>query len=381
MLSVIPLPTTTDLVVWLKADEGVTNSTNDQAVYGDAVAGWVNVAAAGLGDAIQTSSGSRPTLVTDVVNGHPVVRFDGANDYMDIGTYEFGTSSVSAFAVMKRVNSNERRDWLFIDKLGAGGVAFGVTENSPDSAGVNFGHAGKDGTISNLTVDNQGFHIVAAQYDAVGHEVLFSLDSDTEIVAYDPNRNFPSTAYAVGQYFDLQFLQGDLAEMLIYQRNVGDGELENILSYLRNKYFETSTQVEIDVKAGSGSNSINVGSNGVIAVAIMTNADFDATQVNAASVIFAGAAAAHYAVEDVDHDGDLDMLLHFRTAETDLEAIYADLVADDINNDGILDSVDQETLATLSGETLAGAAIEGADSLNIFLRGRALRDLLADLFG
>lgn len=85
--------------------------------------------------------------------------------------------------------------------------------------------------------------------------------------------------------------------------------------------------VTIDIKPGSDPNSINLKSKGVIPVAILsTNTavgealDFDATQVNFSTVTFGpnGAVESHGQghVEDVDGDGDPDMVFHFKIQET-----------------------------------------------------------------
>lgn len=88
----------------------------------------------------------------------------------------------------------------------------------------------------------------------------------------------------------------------------------------------TDLTVEIDVKPGSDPAIINPGSAGVVPVAVLSDGSFDATQILPASVQFAGASVAvsqsgkymaH--VEDVDEDGDDDMLFHFRTQELKLE--------------------------------------------------------------
>ncbi len=106
-------------------------------------------------------------------------------------------------------------------------------------------------------------------------------------------------------------------------------------------------EVHIDIKPGSDSNSINPRSRGVIPVAILTTEDFDATAVNPSTVLFGKTGAEdslfHYAFEDVDGDGDIDMILHFRTQEIDL--------------------VCGDTEAILTGETLDGQLIEGSDSI------------------
>jgi hypothetical protein len=105
--------------------------------------------------------------------------------------------------------------------------------------------------------------------------------------------------------------------------------------------------VDIDIKPGSDSNSINPFSKGVIAVAILSTDDFDALSVDAASVAFGpdGAAPAHKDahIEDVDSDGDLDLVLHFRTQETGI-------AAGDIE-------------ATLTGQTFDGISFSAVDSV------------------
>ena len=80
--------------------------------------------------------------------------------------------------------------------------------------------------------------------------------------------------------------------------------------------------VEIDIKPGSDPNSINPKSKGVIPVAILSSPTFDATTVDASSAEFGPDAASpvhNGHLEDVDGDGDLDMVLHFKTASTGLE--------------------------------------------------------------
>lgn len=107
--------------------------------------------------------------------------------------------------------------------------------------------------------------------------------------------------------------------------------------------------IAIDIKPSDGQNVVNLKSKGNIAVAILTTDTFDATQVDWESVSFGPDAAteshgrAH--VQDVDVDGDMDMLLHFRIQETGIAC--------------------GDMTATLVGETFGGDAITGADSVEI----------------
>ena len=104
-------------------------------------------------------------------------------------------------------------------------------------------------------------------------------------------------------------------------------------------------QVTIDIKPGSDPNSINLKSKGVVPVAVLTTDDFDAGEIDPATVVFAGAEPERWTTCDVDDDGDLDMLFHFKTQELDLTE----------------DSED----ATLTGKTTDDHEITGTDSVRI----------------
>lgn len=104
-------------------------------------------------------------------------------------------------------------------------------------------------------------------------------------------------------------------------------------------------EVEIDIKPGSDPNSINLESRGMVPVAVLTTDDFDASTVDPITVEFAGASPVRWTMEDVDDDGDLDMLFHFKTQDSDLNE-------DSIN-------------ATLTGETYDRNSVQGTDRVNI----------------
>jgi len=88
--------------------------------------------------------------------------------------------------------------------------------------------------------------------------------------------------------------------------------------------FDTADQsdpalVEIDIKPGSYPNSINIDSRGVVPVALLSNG-FNVADIDPTLIRFAGASPVRWALEDVDEDGNMDMILHFRTQElTDLD--------------------------------------------------------------
>ena len=108
-------------------------------------------------------------------------------------------------------------------------------------------------------------------------------------------------------------------------------------------------RVYIDIKPGeSGIAAINPSSNGVTPVAILTTVYFDATQVDASTVGLgpnsAGIDDEQGHIEDVDGDGDSDLMLHFRTQATGIAC--------------------GDTEATLTGATFAGERIIGTGRIN-----------------
>jgi len=117
--------------------------------------------------------------------------------------------------------------------------------------------------------------------------------------------------------------------------------------------------VDIDIKPGSAPNSVNCNNtNGVLAVAILTTKDFEATTVDHTTVNFEGASETHVVKKsgearrhekDVDGDGDTDLVFHFRLGDTSLTC--------------------DSTEGMLIGETFDGQAIGGTDAVRMINRG------------
>lgn len=110
--------------------------------------------------------------------------------------------------------------------------------------------------------------------------------------------------------------------------------------------------VSIDIKPGNDPNSINLGSQGNVPVAIFSTPDFDATNIDPITVTLAGASVKlkgkgtpMASFEDVNGDGFDDIVVHVDTTAFELSL--------------------GDTDAVLEGETYDGVRIRGTDSVRI----------------
>lgn len=119
-------------------------------------------------------------------------------------------------------------------------------------------------------------------------------------------------------------------------------------------------EIDLEIKPGSGPNSINPNSRGNVPVAVHTTTEFDATTIDSEGLRFGspnaviagdGAGVSHYSFEDITGDGnDNDFIGHFSTQETEFTS-----------DDGE---------GWLVGETTTGDLIAGRDSVRIVGGGR-----------
>ena len=140
--------------------------------------------------------------------------------------------------------------------------------------------------------------------------------------------------------------------------------------YLITTVSEPLLAVEVDIKSGSCPNPLNVKSKGVLPVVVLGSADFDAFNIDPASIRLEGVAPVRSSYEDVatpvsnraddcdctteGPDGYLDLVLKFDTQE-----IVAAL-------GGVYDG--DVFLLTITGEALDGTPIEGTDCVVIIAK-------------
>jgi len=130
--------------------------------------------------------------------------------------------------------------------------------------------------------------------------------------------------------------------------SVTSGEWNGFLGLIQVMSFtpRSFATIAIDIQPGSNPKGINPGSNGVIPVAVLGSATFDATQVNSSTVAFGPGDAAPVRdgqVSDANGDGRADVVFQFRTEASGIQC--------------------GSNTASLGGKTFSGASFEGSGSI------------------
>ncbi|HEX3776076.1 MAG TPA: hypothetical protein VHV51_16505 [Polyangiaceae bacterium] len=220
-----PVPTL-GLSLWLRADQGVTQKNG-------LVQEWLDQSGQHM-DAIQTAANVQPKFVNDGLNGKPTLDFDGIDDFMKLpaGFADF-SQGLSMFMVVNATdgtcasmlemsNGTEVQDislglyqfaWQY--EVEDDDAAGGVIDPSNAKPALVAAIQGTSGDVelrqsSNL-IDQEQFsapEVVLRQDNFIGH-----------------------TLYASCGYF-----QGQISEILVYDRVVTDKEVLAIEGYLEDRW-------------------------------------------------------------------------------------------------------------------------------------------------
>ncbi|MBW6516134.1 MAG: T9SS type A sorting domain-containing protein [Candidatus Cloacimonetes bacterium] len=243
------------LQIWLDAND-LEGTLND----GDPVGTWYNKGEH-VNDAVQGTEANRPIFYTDV--GFPVVRFDGTNDFLNIDSDSaLDMTAFSIIAVLK-VNDvgsniqvitskegtganpwNDRNWWLSVNGNPATSGApahrlwFRTSSGGAQANGVNL-------YSQEAKADSQ-FFIAMVTFDT-GVEATLFVDNNPDMTTTTVNT--PDTGQPlirIGSQGNIaRFLNGDIAEFLIYDSALDGQDRDELYGYLYMKYFESAQPVEL----------------------------------------------------------------------------------------------------------------------------------------
>lgn len=240
------------LKVWLRADFGVSTGI-DGTVFE-----WEDSSIGGM-NGIQRASYNQPLLVADGGNGQPVLRFDGSGDHIQlpVGFSDF-TGGLTTFIVAKSTAVNnesrffdfgnaENNDSLVFARDGTSQSAFYQVYNGQTNGDGKGSSNGGKAVASDIILEDE-YHLYslnqAAGFSGEQSSVAFYLDgvihsSGSTAIPDIVNRQFNYIGWWVttnplitgGEF------EGDIAEILVYNRDLSKTEREEIEQYLYSKYI------------------------------------------------------------------------------------------------------------------------------------------------
>jgi hypothetical protein len=250
------LTATNGLQLWLSADAGVSAGPSG------GVTNWVDQSG-NANNAMQTDETMGPQLVNNAANGKPVLRFDGLDDYFDVASSPGTaiTGDIASFFVVKFDDfATYRAVW---------GKTFSNVPRPTDyyvlpGSGVPRAFRGSD-VDGNAFVDGAGRFptntYLVVGFNQAGHVFTHHLNGapfGSGRILLQPGDG--ATPLKIGTRDDfVTRMQGDIAEILIYNVALGEAQLKNVSSYLGSKYgvtvvvpTNTPPSVTITNPAGSG---------------------------------------------------------------------------------------------------------------------------------
>ena len=222
------------LVLWL--DANAIEDLDD----GEAVAQWDDLSG-NYNHAGQTDEARQPTYVVSGLDGMPVVQFDGIDDWMYASLDSIEFAATTLFAVT-RVNSlaassPDTGGRVYIVAFAVSGSGWHTTEFKSTNGnwrGRTWDGTGKwvqgsavvdnDWKLLSLTSENDDVIDFWEEGDWKGSTPVGTMLTGQDILAIGAN-GVPSG-----------FLNGDIAEILIYDQALSDGEREAVEQYLSSKW-------------------------------------------------------------------------------------------------------------------------------------------------
>lgn len=217
------------LKLWLKADAGVTSQ-------GGAVSAWADQSGAG-NTVSQSTPAYMPSLVDNVINGRPVVRFaNGSQGLQSAGLVLSGNTSFTTFASFKYNSlpaSTYQYVWFDGSDTSTGG--YGIYMTTIQKFRAAWGASNNAVMNANSSVTGTWYR-AASSYDGANNRMW--INGGYIGSAAKTDSNLSGLAFSVGNLASgsTKGLYGDVSEILVYNRALSDSERAGVDAYLSARW-------------------------------------------------------------------------------------------------------------------------------------------------
>ena len=220
-----------DLSVWLRADSGVTFDIPTKKV-----SAWAD------------KSGQSNSVAQDIVANQPLrygyggindkeyIEFDGTNDsFVSNGNSPIGED----FTIFEVSKIDGATNCIFGYESAGASIYLGLNLNQLYATVVD---GSEEAVTTKTLVDNRftnhigilkkhNKRIELKYYDATN-----SILTDNTNSGFDHNQTFNQNTFSVGSYGGGQLLDGNVSEVIVYNRALSDSEIADVRGYLNLKY-------------------------------------------------------------------------------------------------------------------------------------------------
>lgn len=228
----------TNLALWLKADAGVTTSGSTVTSWADQVVGSTETAG---------NNGTGPQFVASAINGQAAIRFDG-NDRLwnnRVGTSPITGNAMTVFVVARRIGAVANTSTAVFTQNGTP-YDYNNTSNlvlAYEGPGTSLSTY-RNGSLSNPgNPGNNNPYVFATVFDGSFNTAYLNGVAGATVAS---TGTFDFDHIVLGQRYENGFTNGyngDIAELLVYDRALTAAEQNEVGFYLAQKYSLDTTYV------------------------------------------------------------------------------------------------------------------------------------------
>ncbi len=226
-------------VLWLDASDINGDYQDDNLVDGTPVSVWVDKSTGGEGTVAQDIASNQPRVKNNIVNGRPVVQLDGSDWLTGLPVLAGGDDTFTFVAVWQpHVATIQVVLEQSQTPLAAG------TRGALLAVGSNYGFNGQNNDAHSLVpyAANE-WRVTTMQLDGTPGNNVHVFDNGTEFVgSVNINtQNLGTSGLRVGSKLtnNAEAFDGDLAELVVYDRVISESERARLEGYLASKYSLT----------------------------------------------------------------------------------------------------------------------------------------------
>ncbi|WP_054023593.1 LamG-like jellyroll fold domain-containing protein [Bacillus sp. FJAT-28004] len=218
-------PASANLKLWLSADAGISTDVNGK------VSAWADQSG-NTNNAIQNTAVYQPTFVNNVINGNPVIRFDGANDSL-LSSGVTGNMNTNTVIFVLRPQAVTNYNQTIQATGGWGQFVFQSTSTGQVYTGTSTSSriTPTDGPGANTLVANN-WSKFAYVFNS-GSAKLFK--NGTQLASKRLSNPASWTGFSLGLN-NVNTINGDIAEVFVYNSALSDADRQSIDAYLLSKY-------------------------------------------------------------------------------------------------------------------------------------------------